>query len=803
MEKSASRSRVGICLGLAVAILAISVKIGAADEIPDAVSLVRASAPRAALPGEARAWSVDLDLAVLGMRGPSRPKPVDPIWIRIDLASEEPLVLEVTERKPLARGGHGWVGRWADGVPGHAVLVVRNSKVYGSIKRPGLNLHVRPVEGADRNGTHRITEWDEEAWPDEPRDFEPVWAPPDLLAETSATPVAPGNPVIDVLVVYTPATRSGAGGTEAIEALIALAELETNTSYANSNVGQRIRVVHSQEVAYLESGSTSTDLGLLRGIGDGSLEEVHPLRDLYGADAVSLWIESGGCGRGYIMTTVSSGFASSAFNVVQRSCATGNLTFGHELGHNMSLRHDWYVDQGTSPYVYNHGFVDIDVDRASSFRTVMAYGDRCTANFGSSCTRLQYFSNPTVPVGGDWSGVPSGTASNCVEGVEPVVECDAENATALDNTAATFAAFRSTTVLARIAKEVSVGFVDIGDSIAYTLTVTNDSGTAAHDIVIKDVVPAHTTLSPGSLSADANASGVTPGSLITWTTGVSLNPGDTLQRTFSVTAADGGIASNSATVDSSSTSLTMTSNTVSTAIWEAVSCGFQDGFESGGLSHYWRVENTQEGRARATTDLPDTGSYSAVLDDRIGNSTHSEATMTIAADLAGLSTAQLDFRWAEGADENGLGDGVFVREGTGDPWVSVLSFDNSPDLIYQDGSVDLAQAAVNNGLTLTDGFQIRFQFNDNFPFNPGNLGGSDGYAIDNVSLTCDCIYELTSDTVSTPTVEQSACTIYVGPSYTVDGTGVLTLRSPQGVVLRDGFSVLTDGQVTVELGPVQ
>ena len=330
-------------------------------------------------------------------------------------------------------------------------------------------------------------------------------------------------------------------------------------------------------------------------------------------------------------------------------------------------------------------------------------------------------------------------------------------------------------------------------------------GTAAHDIVLEDTVPAHTTLNPGSLSGDGSAGGVTPGSLITWTTGASLNPGDSLQRTFSVTATEGGIASNSATVDSSSTSLTMTSNTVSTAIWESVACGFQDGFESGALSHHWRIETTQEGRARATTDLPDTGTYSAVLDDRSGNSTHSEAAMTIAADLAGLSIAQLDFRWAEAADENASGDGVFVREGNGDPWVSVLPFLNSTDLVFQDGTIDLVQAASNNGLTLTDGFQIRFQFNDNFPFNPGNLGGSDGYAIDNVSLTCDCTYELSSDTISgpTPTIEQSPCTIYAGPSYTVDGTGVLTLRSPQGIVLRDGFSVLLGGALTLEIAPVQ
>jgi uncharacterized repeat protein (TIGR01451 family) len=369
----------------------------------------------------------------------------------------------------------------------------------------------------------------------------------------------------------------------------------------------------------------------------------------------------------------------------------------------------------------------------------------------------------------------------------------------------TFAAFRSTTVLARIAKEVSVGSADIGDSITYTLTVTNDSGSVANDVVIEDLVPANTTLDLGSLSADASATGVTPGSLITWTTGVSLNSGDTLQRTFSVTAAQGGIATNTATVDSSSTALTMTSNEVSTSIWETVSCGFQDGFESGQLDHYWRVETTQEGRARVTTDLPDTGSYSAVLDDRAGNSTYSESAMTIAADLAGLSAAQLDFRWAEAADENGTGDGVFVREANGEPWVNVLSFGNSTDLVFQDGSIDLAQAASSNGLTLTDGFQIRFQFYDNFPFNPGNLGGSDGYAIDNVSLTCGCTYELTSDTVTgpTPVVEQSSCTIYAGPSYTVAASGILTLRSPQAIVLRDGFSVLTGGELTMENAPPQ
>src|SRR5262249_4287613 len=139
------------------------------------------------------------------------------------------------------------------------------------------------------------------------------------------------------------------------------------------------------------------------------------------------------CGEAYsIMGTVGNAFESSAFCVVKRSCATGNYSFGHELGHLMGARHDWFVDAtNNSPYVYNHGFANATPTApATPWRTVMAYNDACAAA-GVNCTRVQYFSNPNInyPVGGDAMGVSSGSQQ-------------ADNHRTLNNTALTVANFR-------------------------------------------------------------------------------------------------------------------------------------------------------------------------------------------------------------------------------------------------------------------------------------------------------------------------------------------------------------------------
>lgn len=231
------------------------------------------------------------------------------------------------------------------------------------------------------------------------------------------------NPTINVMVVYTDDARVASGSTTAIQNLVNLAVSETNTGYANSGVNQRISLVYKGEVSYAESGNISTDLGRLRSTSDGHVDTVHSLRNTYAADLVAMVTENGGgyCGMAYLMTTVSNAFKTNGFSVTARSCATGYYSFGHELGHNMGARHDSYVDTGTTPYAYSHGWVNV----AGRWRTIMAYNNKC-ADSGVSCTRINRWSNPNLTYG----GATTGNAST------------AHNARVLNNTAATVAGFR-------------------------------------------------------------------------------------------------------------------------------------------------------------------------------------------------------------------------------------------------------------------------------------------------------------------------------------------------------------------------
>jgi hypothetical protein len=152
------------------------------------------------------------------------------------------------------------------------------------------------------------------------------------------------------------------------------------------------------QVAYDESGDFPTDLNRLTNGGDGYMDNVPSLRDTYGADLVSMFVENGQyCGYGWIGPS-----ASYAFTVVNRGCASANYSFPHELGHNLGARHDPYVDASTTPYAYGHGYVDA----AQAWRDVMAYNNACAA-VGVSCVRIGYFSTPGLTYAGD----PLGSAS--------------------------------------------------------------------------------------------------------------------------------------------------------------------------------------------------------------------------------------------------------------------------------------------------------------------------------------------------------------------------------------------------------
>jgi len=317
-----------------------------------------------------------------------------------------------------------WVGT-IDNVPnGQVVFAYKDKILSGNISVPGAFYQVRYAG----DGVHAVHELDHSKFPQcavsegaEPLEGE-LSVTPDIGSDSGSS--------IDVLVVYNAAARAGAGGTAAMETTIALAITETNTGYANSGITQRLNLVHTAEVSYIESGSIFTDLSRLGGTTDGYIDHIHTMRNTYGADMTAMITELGGgyCGVASLMGTVSGSFASSAFSVTKRSCATGYYSFGHELGHNMSARHDRYVDNiDSSPYAYNHGFVSLPGD----WRTIMAYNDDCGDNGDGHCTRINYWSNPGVTYGGLAVGIADGDPSA------------ADNHLTLNNTAYTVANFRS------------------------------------------------------------------------------------------------------------------------------------------------------------------------------------------------------------------------------------------------------------------------------------------------------------------------------------------------------------------------
>ncbi|HEX2478903.1 MAG TPA: zinc-dependent metalloprotease family protein [Geminicoccaceae bacterium] len=280
------------------------------------------------------------------------------------------------------------------GEPGNtASFVFAEDLVTGNF-RLGTNVYqVRPID----EDMHVVRRAVPEAFPQEAEPLDPPYTPdrrgaltPDSFdfGDTCA-------PEIDVLVLYTDDARAAAGSTQLIEADINLAILESNQAYEQSEITQRLALVHAEEVSFNETTNWNAMLSALQDPADGTIDGVHGLRDQYGADMVSMIIEDGQfCGLAYLWGDENSDFAPFAFSLVNRGCATGYYSFAHELGHNQGLNHDRNnAGAAIAPYAYGYQ------DPSGDFRTILAY------NCPGGCTRVQHFSNPNVNYNGEPTGI--------------------------------------------------------------------------------------------------------------------------------------------------------------------------------------------------------------------------------------------------------------------------------------------------------------------------------------------------------------------------------------------------------------
>ena len=280
-------------------------------------------------------------------------------------------------------------------------LVVQGVDVLGSVEHDGETWRVTPLGG----GVTAVYRYDIRGLRMDP----PGWgmlqrliAPKPRPMDGTGVPVeeADTGDVIDVMVVYTP----NAAAMGSIDLFIQSALNNASDIYRNSRISTRLRLVHKAQVDYTQAAAADdgrggllediTRLSFTQGVlpdgsvpdPEGSMDEIHALRDRYGADLVALFVAApagGTCGIAYVPSFGEypmDDFESLGFSVTARECeGSGYSVFTHEIGHNQGARHDPYnagcptgpdsCDVGEN-FPWRYGRCNTDL----GWRTAMAYG---------------------------------------------------------------------------------------------------------------------------------------------------------------------------------------------------------------------------------------------------------------------------------------------------------------------------------------------------------------------------------------------------------------------------------------------
>ncbi len=362
----------------------------------------------------------------------------------IEILNEKDFIIELDKSKYVVtvneidirdKDDFTWYGH-IQNKSGFVTLTYLNSQLAGNIYLNGKSYSISPFP---ITSTVSIYEVSPSSYPpDHPPGFDETAPVYDMATFDNISQSNAPN-IIRLLVAYTNAAESGAASIGYSNMTLFLQEAisETNQSYINSNISHRVRLGIGIKVNYSESSSFSTDLARFRSTNDGYMDEIHTYRNNFSADVCIIILDNPQyCG-------LASGIGSSsstAFAAVYYTCTLGNYSFGHEIGHLHGARHNPQADPNTTPFAYGHGYYN-SVD---NWRTVMSY------DCPGGCTRIPYWSNPTVFYFGD----PMGTSSV------------SDNARVLNETAAILAGYRSIPSNLTLTSSSNIQNEEFGEALA-------------------------------------------------------------------------------------------------------------------------------------------------------------------------------------------------------------------------------------------------------------------------------------------------------------------------------------------------
>nr|MCU0226739.1 zinc-dependent metalloprotease [Bryobacterales bacterium] len=288
--------------------------------------------------------------------------------VQLNLFADTQFPMRIERREPTHDGVglivHGWVGNSAED---RVILTVYEGALSGSVRMANGESYDMFV---DPSGSGEIRQVRFQGNPDGADDYvipdedenglvrfakaSRIQVPKEFQPSTDMANRSGVVQTVDLLMAYTVRTRDARGGTAGVLAHINTIVAESNAAFANSNALVQLRLVHAVQVNYddsLGNMSYNTALSALRQTSDNVMDEVHALRNEYGADLVALLVShpfSGGTvGMAYMCTSSPSNFAPWAFSVTHQGYAGGvYLSFAHEVGHNLGLNHD--ADNGGS-----------------------------------------------------------------------------------------------------------------------------------------------------------------------------------------------------------------------------------------------------------------------------------------------------------------------------------------------------------------------------------------------------------------------------------------------------------------------